>query len=341
MKAIVFDRHGGPEVLEYREVPLPEIGLDGVLVRVRSCGLNHLDLFTRSGRLPHAVSLPHILGSEVAGEIAEAGQVSSATVGQRVVIAPYLICGVCEFCTNGEETLCLRGDVLGRRGNGGYAEYVAVSERQLVPIPEGVSFDAAAAVTLSTLTAWHMLVTRARMRPDEDVLVLAAGSGVGSGAVQIAKQGGCRVFAVASTDEKLEKAKQLGADIVINYAETDFRAEVRRLTAKRGVDIVVEHVGEATWEQSVGSLARNGRLVTTGATTGANGKINIDRLFGAQHSIIGSWGGTRGELRHVLRMLAEERIKPVIHGIYPLAKAADAHRVMEDRAQFGKLLLIP
>jgi NADPH:quinone reductase-like Zn-dependent oxidoreductase len=277
----------------------------------------------------------------VAGEVARAGELSSATVGQRVVIAPYLICGVCEFCTTGEETLCLRGDVLGRRSNGGYAEYVAVHERQLVPIPEGVSFDAAAAVTLSTLTAWHMLVTRARMRPGEDVLVLAAGSGVGSGAVQIAKQGGCRVFAAASTDEKLEKAKQLGADIVINYAETDFRAEVRRLTAKRGVDIVVEHVGETTWEQSVGSLARNGRLVTTGATTGANGKINIDRLFGAQHSIIGSWGGTRGELRNVLRMLAEGRIKPVIHGVYPLAKAADAHRVMEDRAQFGKLVLNP
>jgi NADPH:quinone reductase-like Zn-dependent oxidoreductase len=341
MKAIVFDRHGGPEVLEYREVPLPEIGPDEVLVRVRACGLNHLDLFTRSGRLPHPVSLPHILGSEVAGEIATAGELSSATAGQRIVIAPYLICGVCEFCTTGEETLCLRGDVLGRRSNGGYAEYVAVHERQLVPIPEGVSFDAAAAVTLSTLTAWHMLVTRARMRPGEDVLVLAAGSGVGSGAVQIAKQGGCRVFAAASTDEKLEKAKQLGADIVINYADTDFRAEVRRLTAKRGVDIVVEHVGEATWEQSVGSLARNGRLVTTGATTGANGKINIDRLFGAQHSIIGSWGGTRGELRSVLRMLAEGRIKPVIHDMYPLARAADAHRVMEDRAQFGKLVLNP
>jgi NADPH:quinone reductase-like Zn-dependent oxidoreductase len=341
MKAVVFERHGGPEVLEYREVAPPEIGPDEVLVRVRACGLNHLDLFARSGRLPHSLSLPHISGSEVAGEVAEAGQLAPFKVGDRVVVAPYLICGACEYCVSGEETLCLRGDVLGRRSNGGYAEYVAVHARQLLPIPDHVSFEDAAAVTLSTLTAWHMLVTRACMRPGEDVLVLAAGSGVGSGAIQIAKQGGCRVFAAASTDEKLRRARELGADEVINYAETDFRAEIRRLTDKRGVDIVIEHVGEATWEQSVGSLARNGRLVTTGATTGANGVINIDRLFGAQLSVIGSWGGTRGELRRVLKMLAEERIRPVIHALFPLSEAADAQRVMEQRAQFGKLLLRP
>lgn len=342
MKAAIFDRHGGPEVLEYREVPLPNVGADEALVRVRACGLNHLDLFIRSGKLPHSIALPHISGSEVAGDVERVGElVSSVKPGDRVVVAPYLVCGVCENCLSGEETTCLRGDVLGRRSSGGYAQYVSVSARQLIPIPEGVSYDAAASVTLSTLTAWHMLVTRARMRPGEDVLVLAAGSGVGSAAIQIAKQGGCRVFATASTQEKLDRARKLGADIVINYAETDFRAEIRRITDKRGVDIVVEHVGESTWEASIGSLARNGRLVTTGATTGPNGAINIDRLFGAQLSVIGSWGGTRGELRTVLKMVAERRIQPVIHATYPLKDAAEAQKIMEDRRQFGKLLLHP
>jgi NADPH:quinone reductase-like Zn-dependent oxidoreductase len=342
MKAVVFERHGDSEVLEYREMPLPEIGPDEVLVRVRACGLNHLDLFVRRGNLPHPVPIPHIPGSEVAGEVERVGNlVTSVKAGDRVAVAPYVFCGVCEFCLSGEETTCIRGDVLGRRSNGGYAEYVAVPAQQLVSIPEGVSYDAAAAVTLSTTTSWHMLVTRARMRPGEDVLVLGAGSGVGSAAIQIAKLGGCRVFATAGAQAKLDKARELGADVVINHTETNFREEVRRITNKRGVDIVVEHVGEATWEQSVGSLARNGRLVTTGATTGPHGSINIDRLFGAQLSILGSWGGKRAELRAVLKVVAEGRIQPVIHEVFPLQEAAKAQRVMEDRAQFGKLLLRP
>ncbi|MDQ2742943.1 MAG: zinc-binding dehydrogenase [Chloroflexota bacterium] len=342
MKAVIFERHGGPDVLEYRDVPEPTVAPDGALVRVRACGLNHLDLFTREGRLPHAIALPHISGSEVAGDVERVGElVTNITPGERVVIAPYLVCGRCENCLAGEETTCLRGDVLGRRSDGGYAEYVSVPARQLIALPEGVSYEAGAAVTLSTVTAWHMLVSRARLRPGEDVLVLAAGSGVGSAAVQIAKQAGARVIATASTDEKLRRAEQLGADFVVNYAEQDFRAEVRRITAKRGVDVVVEHVGESTWEQSIGCLARNGRLVTTGATTGPNGAINIDRLFGAQLSILGSFGGTRSELRMVLKMVAEGRIQPVIHATYPLDQAAQAQRLMEERGQFGKLLLLP
>ena len=342
MKAIVFERHGGPEVLEYKEAPVPEIAPDEALVRVKASGLNHLDLFIRQGNLPHKLPLPHIPGSEVAGDVEQVGSLVSAfKPGDRVVVAPYLHCGVCEFCLAGEETICIRGDVLGRRSNGGYAQYVAVPARQLVLIPEGVSYDDAAAVTLSTVTAWHMLVTRAEMRPGEDVLVLAAGSGVGSAAIQIARQGGARVFATASTQEKLDKARELGADVLINYAETDFQSEVRRITNKRGVDIVVEHVGEATWEKSVGSLARNGRLVTTGATTGPHGAINIDRLFGAQLRIIGSWGGTRAELRSVLKMVSERLIHPVIHATYPLERAAEAQQVMERREQFGKILLHP
>jgi len=342
MKAVVFERHGGTDVLEYKECPLPDVGPDEALIRVRACGLNHLDLFIRSGALPHQIPLPHTPGSEVAGDVDQVGNlVTTFRPGDRVVVAPYLFCGVCEYCMAGQETICIRGDVLGRRSNGGYAQYVVVPARQLLHIPEDVSYDAAAAVTLSTATAWHMLVDRARMRPGEDVLVLAAGSGVGSGAIQIAKQGGARVFVTAGSQEKLDKARDLGADVLINYEETDFQAEVRRITNKRGVDIVVEHVGESTWAKSLGSLARGGRLVTTGATTGPHGTVDINRLFGLQLSILGSWGGTRANVRAVLKMVAERRMQPVIHDVFPLDRAADAQRVMEDRAQFGKLLLHP
>lgn len=342
MKAIVFERHGGPEVLEYKEVPLPDVAPDQVLVRVRACGVNQLDLFLRNGNVPYKIPLPHICGSEVAGDVERVGNlVRNVKAGDRVVIAPFLACGMCENCLAGEETTCLKGDTLGRISNGGYAQFVVVPARQLLPIPEALTYDAAAAVTLSTVTAWHMLVTRARMRPGEDVLVLAAGSGVGSAAVQIAKAGGGRVFATASTDEKLQKARELGADIVINYAECDFQQEVRRITGKRGVDIVIEHVGETTWEKSVGSLARNGRLVTTGATTGPSGHVDINRLFGAQLSLIGSYGGTRAELQAVLKMVAQGRIRPVIHAVFPLQEAAAAQKLLEDRAQFGKVLLHP
>lgn len=342
MKAVVFERHGGTEVLEFKELPLPEIGPDEALVRVRACALNHLDLFVRSGKIPHSIPLPHVGGSEVAGEVEQVGPLASnVRPGDRVTVAPYLFCGVCESCMAGKETTCLRGDVLGRQSNGGYAQFVAVKARQLIPIPDGVSFDAAAAVTLSTTTAWHMLVTRARMTAGEDVLVLGAGSGVGSAAIQIAKLGGARVFATAGSEEKLRRARDLGADVVINHNETNFRNEIRSATNKRGVDIVVEHIGQETWEQSVGSLTRNGRLVTTGATTGPDGTLNLDRLFGAQLSILGSFGGTRAELSSVLKLVAEKRLNPVIHATLPLQEAATAQQIMESRQQFGKILLHP
>jgi NADPH:quinone reductase-like Zn-dependent oxidoreductase len=339
LKAIVYERHGGPEVLEYNEVSRPKPGATDALLRVRSCALNQLDIFLRNVRWDRRLTDAN---GELAGDVEQVGElVTNVKPGDRAVIAPFICCGSCENCLAGNETTCLKGDVLGRFSNGGYAEYVVAPAHQFIRIPDSVSYDAAAANTLATVTAWHMLVTRARMRPGEVVLVLAAGSGVGSAAIQIAKLGGARVFATASTPEKLEKARALGADVLINHAETNFQAEVRRLTNKRGVDIVIEHVGEATWEQSVGSLARNGRLVTTGATTGPHGAIDINRLFGAQLSIFGSFGGTRAELRTVLEMVSQGRIRPVIHAIYPLREAAEAQRVMEDRAQFGKILLNP
>lgn len=342
MRAVLYREQGGLDRLQVADVPAPEIGPGEALVRVRSCGVNRLDLLVRSGRTPVKPPLPHIPGSEVAGEVAALGALATGSaVGQPVVIAPYLSCGQCEFCLSGEEVLCLRGDILGLISNGGYAEYVKAPASHLVPIPAGVAFDEAAAVTLSTLAAWHMLVARAKLQPGEDVLVLAAGSGVGSAAVQIAKAMGARVIATASTAEKLARAKELGADITINYREQDFAQVVRQVTGKRGVDVVVEHVGAETWERSVGCLARKGRLVTCGATTGSQGNLDIWTLFAKETQIIGSYGGTRGELRQVLKLVASGTIKPVIYRRYPLAEAREAQRAMEEREQFGKLVLNP
>lgn len=340
MKAIRYHEYGGPEVLKFEEAPEPQIGADEVLVRVRTCGINYLDHWCRIGFVK--VPLPHIGGCEVAGEVAEVGEaVTGIANGNRVAIAPWLYDNTCEYCLAGYETTCLNADVLGQMRDGGYAEYVKAPARNIIPLPAELDFDSAAAVTLSTLTAWHMLLTAAQIKPGEDVLVLAAGSGVGSAAVQIAKMVGCRVFATASTEEKLEKAKELGADFLINYTKVDFAEEIKRLTDKRGVDVVIEHVGQETFEKSMASLTRNGRLVTCGATTGPEGKFNIRQLFVKQLRIIGNYGGSRGELRQVLQATAAGLIKPVIDSIFPLEEAAEAHRRMEERNHFGKMLLRP
>jgi NADPH:quinone reductase-like Zn-dependent oxidoreductase len=287
--------------------------------------------------------MPHIGGCEVAGELVQLGPAANtdARPGQRVAVAPYLFCGRCEYCLGGDETVCIRGDIVGLNQDGGFAELVRVPAANLVPIPEGVSDEAAAAVSLATLTAWHMLVTRAQLRPGEDVLVLAAGSGVGSAAIQIARLIGARVIATASTPEKRERALALGAHEVVDYVNDDLVAEVRRITGKRGVDVVVEHVGAATWEQSVAALARNGRLVTCGTTSGAEGKLNLWQLFAKQLKLIGSYGGTRAELRQVLRLVADCLIKPVIHQTFGLEGVAEAQTLLADRRQFGKLIITP
>lgn len=340
MKAIRYHEYGGPEVLRLEEVPEPKIGPEEVLVQVQACGVNYLDRWCRTGFVK--APLPHIGGCEVAGEIAEIGSaVQGVVVGQPVAIYPWLFDGTCEYCLAGNETTCIRADVLGQFADGGYAELVKVPAHNIIPLPEGLDFDGAAAVTLSTLTAWHMLVTAAKVQPGDDVLVLAAGSGVGSAAVQIAKLLGARVFATASTDKKLEKAKTLGADFLINYTKVDFADEIKRLTDKRGMDVVVEHVGQDTFEKSVASLTRNGRLVTCGATTGPEGKFNIRQLFVKQLKFIGTYGGSRGELQQVLKATAEGKIKPVIDGVFPLEETAEAHRRMENRQQFGKMLIHP
>lgn len=342
MRAIQFHEHGELDTLRLEDVSEPVPGPGEALVRVRACGVNYLDLRVREGRVGGKVPLPHIPGSEVAGEVAALGEgVSGVSVGQRVAIAPYLFCGRCEYCLAGDEVSCLRGDILGLGGDGGYAEQVVAPAQNLIPLPEELSFEAAAAVSLATLTAWHMLVDRAEIRPGETVLVLAAGGGVGSAAVQIAKLAGARVIATAGSEEKLQKARELGADETVNYREQDFLQEVKRLTGKRGVDVVVEHIGADTWEKSVACLTRGGRLVTCGTTSGTEGKTDLWQLYAKQLKLIGSYGGNRGELRTVLSLVAQGKLKPVIDRVLPLERAAEAQRIMAERRQFGKIILAP
>jgi NADPH:quinone reductase-like Zn-dependent oxidoreductase len=347
MKAMLFHTLGGPEVLHMEEVATPQPAAGEALIRVHACGVNRLDILVREGispTPPARVALPHISGSEVAGEIvafADNSQQGSLHIGQRVVIAPYLCCGTCRLCMRGEEGVCPDGDILGLFSNGGFAEYVVAPIASLVPIPDGVGFEAAAAVTLATLTAWHMLVTRGRVQPGEEVLVMAAGSGVGSAAIQIANLCGARVIATAGSDAKLERAYVLGADATVNYSSGSYANEVRRLTGGRGVDVVVEHIGTPTWDESMRCLAVNGRLLTSGAMAGKEGHVNLWDIFNREYSIIGSTGGNREELRQVLQMVQWGRLQPVIHAIYPLAELVQAQSVLAERSVFGKVLVRP
>jgi NADPH:quinone reductase-like Zn-dependent oxidoreductase len=340
MKAIVFEQHGSPDVLKYTDVPQPTIKPNEVLVRVRACALNHLDLWVRQGLPGVSFPLPHIPGSDVAGEIAQVGtDVTTVRVEQKVVLAPGVSCGKCPACVSGLDNRCRQFTNLGYMIDGGCAEFVRAPEVNCLPYPENLSFEEAAAVPLVFQTAWHMLVTRAELQPGEDVLILGAGSGVGSAAIQVAKFFGARVIATAGTDEKLEKAKQLGADQVINHKTRKIRDEVRRITNKRGVDVVFEHVGTATWEDSLASLAPSGRLVTCGATTGFDAKIDLRFLFSRQLSLLGSYMGTKSELHTVMKLVAAGRLKPIVDRVFPLAEAAAAHAYLESGSQFGKVVL--
>ena len=339
MKAVRFHQHGGPEVLRYEDAPDPELAPGEVLVRVRACALNHLDVWARGGLPNVRIPMPHITGSDAAGEVVSSAA-ADVPVGHRVMLQPGISCGRCTACLSGIDNECARYEVLGYVNHpGGYAEYVKVPVQNLIAIPDEIDFVHAAAFPLTFLTAWHMLMTRARLRRGEDVLVLAAGSGVGQAAIQIAFLHGARVFATGGTDEKLERARGLGAFEVIHHHKQDIAEEIKRLTNKRGVDVVIEHVGEATWAKSVRSLARGGRLVTCGATTGSDGALNLAALFSRQLSILGSYMGTKGELLRAARCFFAGELKPVIDRTFPLAEAAAAHRRMEESGQFGKIVL--
>jgi NADPH:quinone reductase-like Zn-dependent oxidoreductase len=340
VKAIVFEKHGGPEVLRYVDAPDPVINANEVLVRVKACALNHLDLWVRRGLPGVAIPLPHIPGSDIAGEVAEVGAgVTTARPGQKVVLAPGVTCGKCQACISGHDNRCRSFTNLGYMIDGGCAEFVKVPEVNCVLYPENLSWEEAASIPLVFQTAWHMLLVRAELQPGEDVLILGAGSGVGTAAIQIAKFFGAKVIATAGTPEKLAKAAELGADYVINHKAQKIREEVRRITNKRGVDVVFEHVGTSTWDDSLASLAYAGRLVTCGATTGYEAKLDLRALFAKQLSLLGSYMGTKSDLHSVMRLVATGRFRPIVDRIFPLKEAAAAHEYLESGAQFGKVVL--
>jgi NADPH:quinone reductase-like Zn-dependent oxidoreductase len=340
MKAIVFQQHGGPEVLKYTDAPDPTPRANEVLVRVKACALNHLDLWVRRGLPNVPIPLPHIPGSDIAGEIAQVGaDVATVRVGQKVVLAPLVSCGKCAACIAGLDNRCRQATNLGYMIDGGCAEFVRAPEVNCFPYPENLTWEEAACIPLVFQTAWHMLLARAELQPGEDVLILGAGSGVGTAAIQIAKFFGARVIATAGSDEKLAKAKELGADHLINHKTQKIREEVRRITNKRGVDVVFEHVGIATWDESLASLAPSGRLVTCGATTGYDAKLDLRFLFSRQLSLLGSYMGTKSELHSVMRLVTNGRLKPVVDRVFPLPEAAAAHAYLELGLQFGKVVL--
>jgi NADPH:quinone reductase-like Zn-dependent oxidoreductase len=340
MKAVRIHQFGGPEVLTYEDIPDPQPRKDQVLVRVKACSLNHLDVWVRKG-LP-GVKLPHILGSDVAGEIAEIGEyVTGFTVGQRVLVAPMHFCGHCVKCLSGAQNQCREFTVLGNGVDGGNCELIAVPWASVIPIPDALDFNQAASVPLVFVTAWHMLVGLAAVRPGQTVLVLGASSGVGIAAIQIAKMFHCRVITTAGNEAKLEKGRALGADYGINHYKQKISEEVRKITNKEGADIVVEHVGLATWDESMRSLKGGGTLVTCGATTGPAVGLDLRHLFARQLKLFGSYMGTMAELHEVLGHVFAGRLKPVLDRTFPLKDLREAHEYLEKSQMFGKVVVNP
>ena len=341
MNAVVIHEHGGIDKLCFEEMPVPNIAADEVLVEVKAAALNHLDLWVRGGLPAFKLKMPHILGSDAAGVVTAVGDVvNNVKVGDKVLLAPGWGCGACHECLNGDDNLCRDYQILGETTQGTFAEYVKAPAENAFLIHEGLSFDEAAAIPLVFLTAWHMLVQRVKVQPGEAILILAAGSGFGSAAIQIARLFGARVIATASTDEKLQKAGELGADELINYTDKDFLEEVKRLTNKRGVDIVFEHVGKSTWENSIKALKKGGRLVTCGATTGYDPTTDLRYVFSKALKIFGNFMGRKEGLKRALHFFPE-KLKPVIDTSFPLQDAAKAQQRLMNREQFGKLILKP
>ncbi len=342
MKAIAFYAHGDASVLKPSDLPEPKVGANSVMVRVKAVGLNHLDIFVRQGWAGLKLSLPHVLGADIAGVVERVGaEVTDLKPSEEVVVNPGLSCGHCDRCLRGEDNLCRSYQIVGEHTWGGYAELAVFPRQNILPKPKNLSFEQAASVPLTFLTSWTMLMRRAQVQPGETVLVHAAGSGVGSAAVQIAKLIGANVIATASTAEKLKKAQELGADHLINYLEKDFLDEVKRITNRRMADVVFEHVGAATFEKSVACLPYGGRLVTCGATTGYDAKLDLRVLFYKRISLLGSTMGSKGDLFRILQLVERGELKPVLDRVLPLEKAAEGHRLLENRAQFGNVVLTP
>lgn len=345
MKAALIREHGGPEVVRVEEVPTPRPGPGEVLVRVKAAALNHLDVWVRRGVPGAHFALPNVGGGDVSGQLVECGPGESFSDtlprGCPVMLIPTLSCGLCDPCQHGADPLCAQFGVLGETRWGGLAEFVVVPRANIVAKPPELTFEEAAAMPLTFLTAWHMLVGRAGLRFGETVLIQAAGSGVSTAAIQIAKHLGATVITTASRPKKLEAAQALGADHVINYAQEDVSKRVRQLTDRRGVDVVVEHVGGETFEKSMRCLGWGGRLVTCGATTGHDVKVNLRHLFFKGQSILGSTMGSKAEFYDMMRPIAAGRLRPVIDRVIGLDAVGEAHRALEHREIFGKVVVVP
>ena len=340
MKAVFFREHGGTHKLSYEDFPTPTIGPKEVLVRVKACALNHLDIWIREGNPAYPMPLPHILGSDVAGIVEQAGShTEGVTVGQRVFISPGISCWHCDACLAGRDNFCRSYGILGALAHGGYAEYVKVPFRNVLPIPGDLSFEQAAAFPLVSVTASHMLFALAGLQHGETVLIMGAGSGVGMMAVQMAKLAGARVITTVGSEDKIPKAVALGADAVINHAKETVAERVRQLTERRGVDVVIEHIGPEVWDTCMESLAKGGRLITCGATTGGEVTLNLRAVFSRQLTIKGSYMGTRAELVKAAELVGRGRLTPVIDRAFPLQEARAAQDLMLGRQFFGKIVL--
>jgi len=341
MKAVIIEQHGEPDDVKLAEVPTPEPGPGEVRIRVKATALNHLDLWVLRGIPGIPPSFPHVSGCDVAGTVDTLGPgVSGWEPGDRVLVNPTLSCGECEYCAHGKDNMCVRFGILGEHRWGGMAEYVVVPARNVHPIPDHLSFEEAAAIPLVFSTAWQMLISEAKIQPGELVLVLGAGGGVNSAAIQIAKAAGCQVWATTSTQEKVERALALGADWVVNYREDpEWSKTIWRQTNKRGVDVVVDNVGQATWNSSLRLLGRGGRLVTVGATTGPVAETDIRYIFWRHLKILGSTMCTRGGFLDMMRLVEQGVLKPVVDRVLPLEQASEALKILARGEQFGKIVL--
>jgi NADPH:quinone reductase-like Zn-dependent oxidoreductase len=342
MKAVQLVAHGEPGKFELGEVPDPEPASGEVLVQVKACGLNHLDLWTEEGALPIPIELPRTLGCEIAGTVEVVGAgVSGWAKGDRVAIQSNLFCAECEYCTRGEESMCLNAQMLGVQRDGGFAEKVVVPARALVRLAATVEFTASAGLTLAGSTAMHMLTNRAQVRPGDWVLVMAGASGVSSAAIQIAKELGARVISTGSTEAKRELARKLGAEAALDTADADWPSQVRKVTGKRGVDLVIEHIGGKVLEQVFGCLARGGAIVTCGATAGQDVSLNLWPFFVKQQRLIGSYGRNSADFKATLDWAAQGKLKAVIDQVLPLERTTEALALLRSRKVLGKVLIAP
>ena len=342
MKALAFHEHGGIDKLKYQDVPDPKLGPGDVLVRVRAAALNHLDLFVREGLPGLKLPLPFWSGCDIAGEVVEIGAaVPDVKVGDRVAVNPNLHCGRCEYCQKGQHSLCVSYGILGEHTHGGLAELVKVDGRKVLTLPDHVKFEDAAAFVLVNMTAWRMLVSQARLRAGEDLLIIGVGGGVSSTGVQIGKLCGARVWVTSSSDEKLERARALGADECINYAKDDWVKAIAQKTGRRGVDVILENVGAATWPGAIRALAKGGRLVTCGGTSGPICETDVRQVFWKQVSIIGSTMATNAEFAEVMAQLFLGRLKAIVDSVMPLDEGVGAQERLAAGKQFGKIVLTP